>query len=268
MEFAGEPFYKFMAYERAAETLENAPPVARQLIAIRASCRSCRASAKRSPAAIARDSWRPAVARFATENFRAHLSARRSPTCSQVSRHRHEDGAGPVRRAYGIASVDDLDRALDADGALDGLRPRLGKKSLENIKRGVLAFKGRQHAHCRSGGRCRSHAPLSTYLAEGGQAHESRVRRQRAACGGDGRRRRHRVYVVRNRATVVARFVGNGTARRPCSPRASRRHRYGSTNGSANRSARTCRKTFTAICCSTSTGSREHNIQLRELRGA
>ena len=28
MEFAGEPFFKFMAYERAAETLENAPPVA------------------------------------------------------------------------------------------------------------------------------------------------------------------------------------------------------------------------------------------------
>ena len=28
MEFAGEPFFKFMAYERAAETIENAPPVA------------------------------------------------------------------------------------------------------------------------------------------------------------------------------------------------------------------------------------------------
>ena len=27
MEFAGEPFFKFMAYERAAETLENAPPL-------------------------------------------------------------------------------------------------------------------------------------------------------------------------------------------------------------------------------------------------
>ena len=28
MEFAGEPFYKFMAYERAAETIENAGPAA------------------------------------------------------------------------------------------------------------------------------------------------------------------------------------------------------------------------------------------------
>ena len=27
MEFAGEPFFKFMAYERAAETIENAAPV-------------------------------------------------------------------------------------------------------------------------------------------------------------------------------------------------------------------------------------------------
>jgi len=28
MEFAGEPFFKFMAYERASETIENAAPVA------------------------------------------------------------------------------------------------------------------------------------------------------------------------------------------------------------------------------------------------
>ena len=28
MEFAGEPFFKFMAYERAAETIENAAPLA------------------------------------------------------------------------------------------------------------------------------------------------------------------------------------------------------------------------------------------------
>ena len=27
MEFAGEPFYKLMAHERAAETLENAGPI-------------------------------------------------------------------------------------------------------------------------------------------------------------------------------------------------------------------------------------------------
>jgi DNA polymerase (family 10) len=27
MEFAGEPFFKFMAYERAAETIENAAPL-------------------------------------------------------------------------------------------------------------------------------------------------------------------------------------------------------------------------------------------------
>ena len=32
MEFAGEPYFKFMAYERAAETIENAGPVP-QLIA-------------------------------------------------------------------------------------------------------------------------------------------------------------------------------------------------------------------------------------------
>ena len=33
MEFAGEPFFKFMAYERAAETIENAAPLADLLAA-------------------------------------------------------------------------------------------------------------------------------------------------------------------------------------------------------------------------------------------
>ncbi len=33
MEFAGEPFFKFTAYERAAVAVENAPPVA-DLIAV------------------------------------------------------------------------------------------------------------------------------------------------------------------------------------------------------------------------------------------
>src|SRR5476649_1803817 len=33
MEFAGQPFFKFMAYERAAETLENAAPVAELIVA-------------------------------------------------------------------------------------------------------------------------------------------------------------------------------------------------------------------------------------------
>ena len=41
----------------------------------------------------------------------------------------------------GIASLADLERALDA-GALATI-PRLGTKSLENIRRGVLAYKGR-----------------------------------------------------------------------------------------------------------------------------
>jgi DNA polymerase (family 10) len=42
----------------------------------------------------------------------------------------------------GIASLADLDAALAA-GRLDGL-PRLGAKTIENMRRGVLAYKGRQ----------------------------------------------------------------------------------------------------------------------------
>ena len=41
----------------------------------------------------------------------------------------------------GIASLADLEQAFAA-GALSEI-PRLGKKSIENIRRGVLAFEGR-----------------------------------------------------------------------------------------------------------------------------
>ena len=44
---------------------------------------------------------------------------------------------------YGIASLADLEAAIDS-GALAGA-PRLGAKTLENWKRGILAYKGRQH---------------------------------------------------------------------------------------------------------------------------
>jgi DNA polymerase (family 10) len=44
---------------------------------------------------------------------------------------------------YGIASLTDLEAAI-ASGTLAGV-PRLGQKTIDNWKRGILAFKGRQH---------------------------------------------------------------------------------------------------------------------------
>jgi DNA polymerase (family 10) len=136
MEFAGEPFFKFMAYERAAETLENAPPVA-DLVA--------------SGRLLELPGIGKTIAGRITE-----ISA--TGTCAYLDELRANypltlvellgvSGVGmkTAQQLYGslgIASLADLETALAA-GKLDGL-PRLGSKTIENIRRGVLSFKGRQ----------------------------------------------------------------------------------------------------------------------------
>src|SRR6185503_3591412 len=50
--------------------------------------------------------------------------------------------AGMLFSTYGIGSLAQLEAAIDS-GALEGA-PRLGPKTLENWKRGILAYKGRQ----------------------------------------------------------------------------------------------------------------------------
>jgi DNA polymerase (family 10) len=135
MEFAGEPFFKFMAYERAAETLENAAPLGAdvdltQLVELPG-------VGKTIATRIA------TLARTGTDPYLDELRSKYPPTLMELL---GVQGVGmktaqQLFERLGVASLADLENAL-ADGALAEL-PRLGAKSIENIRRGVLAYKGR-----------------------------------------------------------------------------------------------------------------------------
>ncbi len=135
MEFAGEPFFKFMAYERAAETLENAPPV--ELLAGEERLTELPGIGKTIATRIV------TLAQTGTDPYLEELRAKYPSTLLEVLA---VQGVGmktaqQLFERLGIASLADLERALD-EGALTGM-PRLGPKSIENIRRGVLAHKGR-----------------------------------------------------------------------------------------------------------------------------
>jgi DNA polymerase (family 10) len=136
MEFAGEPFFKFMAYERAAETLENAPPVAELVAAGR--LQELPGIGKTIAGRIAE------ICATGSCAYLEELGAKYPLTLVEVL---GVSGVGmkTAQQLYAnldIASLADLEAALAA-GRLDGL-PRLGAKTIENIRRGVLAYKGRR----------------------------------------------------------------------------------------------------------------------------
>jgi DNA polymerase (family X) len=135
MEFAGEPFFKFMAYERAAETLENAPPIGALLAESRLT--ELPGIGKTIAGRI------ETLARTGTEPYLEELRAKYPPTLLEVL---SVPGVGmktaqQLFARLGICSLADLERALD-EGTLTEI-PRLGAKSIENIRRGVLANRGR-----------------------------------------------------------------------------------------------------------------------------
>jgi DNA polymerase (family 10) len=135
MEFAGEPFFKFMAYERAAETIENAAPVADLIAGGR--LQELPGVGKTIAGRIAE------VCATGTCGYLEELRARYPATLIDVLAVQGV-GMKTAQMLYeklGIGSLPDLERALAA-GALDAL-PRFGKKSVENIKRGLLAYRGR-----------------------------------------------------------------------------------------------------------------------------
>jgi DNA polymerase (family X) len=135
MEFAGEPFFKFMAYERAAETIENAAPLADVLAGGR--LQELPGVGKTIATRIAE------LCETGTCGYLEELRTRYPSTLIELL------GVGGVgmktaQQLYerlGVASLADLERAL-ASGALSEI-PRLGKKTIENIRRGVLAYQGR-----------------------------------------------------------------------------------------------------------------------------
>ncbi len=253
MEFAGEPFFKFMAYERAAETLENAAP-AQQLIAS-GELQKLPGIGKTIAARIAELVETGRIA------YRDELAAVYPPTLIEVL---GVQGIGmktaqALFADYGIASLADLDRAVSA-GTLEGM-PRLGKKSLENIKRGILAYKGRQ-ARTPLGRALPLARTVLAYLAEGGHAenlaYAGSVRRAEATVGDVD------VVCTSNEpAAVIARFVAWDRAQAVLAEGITKASIW--VDGGLQIDLRVLPDDVYGNLLQHFTGSREHNIQLREL---
>src|SRR4030088_1467108 len=135
MEFAGEAFFKFMAYERAAETLENAAPLGAEVDVARLT--ELPGVGKSIAARIA------TIARTGTDPYLEELRSKYPSTLLELL---GVQGVGmktaqQLFERLGIASLADLQRALD-DGALAPIPP-LGGKCIDTLRRGVLAYRGR-----------------------------------------------------------------------------------------------------------------------------
>ena len=135
MEFDGQEYFKFMAYERAADTIENAPPL---------------------PGLIESGELQklPGVGKTIAARIEEIVATGRSAFLDELlekyPRTLFEllgvQGLGMKTAQLlftqrNIASLADLEGAIES-GALAGI-PRFGAKSLENLRRGILAHKGR-----------------------------------------------------------------------------------------------------------------------------
>lgn len=135
MEMAGESFYKYMAYEKAAASIENAPPLG-DLIA----------AGEHLKLPGVGKSIGSAVEQLVKTGTSEHLDQLHERFPASILEVLAVSGigtktAGMLFTDYGIASLADLETALAA-GTLAGV-PRLGAKTIDNWKRGILAFKGR-----------------------------------------------------------------------------------------------------------------------------
>ena len=252
MEFAGESFYKYMAYERAAETIENAPPLP-ELIAS-GELQGLPGVGKTIAARIAE------IVETGGSAYHRELAARYPATLVEVL---GVQGIGmktaqALFAERGIASLVDLERALDA-GALAGFA-RLGSKSLENIKRGILAYKGRRTRT--PIGRALPLAKLAiAYLAEGGKAHD-------LAYAGSLRRAESTVGDIDIVCTsvepgdVIARFVQWERAQAVLAEGVTKASIW--IENGLQIDLRVLPRNVYGNLLQHFTGSREHNIQLRE----
>jgi DNA polymerase (family 10) len=253
MEFAGEPFFKFMAYERAAETIENAAPLVDLLAGGR--LQELPGVGKSIAARIAE------LCETGSCGYLEELRARYPSTLLEVL------GVGGVGmktaqllfERLGVASLADLERALAA-GALSEI-PRLGKKSIENIRRGVLAYAGRA-----------KRTPLGTalplareivaYLAANSPAHDltpaGSVRRNEPTVGDIDI-----VCTSDEPAAVIAAFVGWERAEAVLAEGGTKASIW--LAGGLQIDLRVLPANVYGNLLQHFTGSREHNIQLREL---
>ena len=136
MELDGESFHRYAAFERAAATLENASPVedliaAGELLTLPGVGKSIGAAIEQIVATGTAEALEGYFTRYPRTIFEV----------LGVSGIGAKTG-GMLFSQYGIGSLADLEAAIDS-GALAGA-PRLGPKTLENWKRGILAYKGRQ----------------------------------------------------------------------------------------------------------------------------
>jgi DNA polymerase (family 10) len=136
MELAGESFYKYSAYEKAAASVENAPPLA-DLVAAGEHFKL--PGVGKTIGGVIEQLVATGTADQLEELFR-----RFPPTLLEVLGVSGigTKTAGMLFSDYGIASLADLEAAIAA-GTLLGV-PRLGSKTIENWKRGILAYRGRQ----------------------------------------------------------------------------------------------------------------------------
>jgi len=136
MELDGESFHRYMAFERAAATLENAAPVedlitAGELLALPG-------IGKTTGGAIEE------IVKTGTSAILETYFEKYPRTIFEVLGVSGigTKTAGILFESYGIGSLATLEAAIES-GALEGA-PRLGPKTLEKWKRGILAYKGRQ----------------------------------------------------------------------------------------------------------------------------
>ena len=136
MEMAGESFYKYMAFEKAAASVENASPLAD----VRAAGELTKLPGIGKSIAVVIDQL---LERGSADQL-DELYQRFPPTILEVL---GVSGIGTKTAAmlwtdYSIGSLVDLEAAI-ANGTLAGV-PRLGQKTIDNWRRGILAYKGRQ----------------------------------------------------------------------------------------------------------------------------
>jgi DNA polymerase (family 10) len=253
MEFAGEPFFKFMAYERAAETLENAPPVA-QLVA--ADELVALPGIGKTIAARIRE-----IVETGTSAYYEELAAKYPPTLLEVL---GVSGIGmktaqALFEQQGIATLADLERAVDA-GALVGVA-RLGKKSIDNIKRGILAFKGRSR-RTPIGTALPLAREIEAYLSAGSPAREityaGSLRRQEPTVGDIDI-----ICTSASAAAVIAHFTAWERAEAVLAEGPTKASIW--LAGGLQIDLRVLPEDVYGNLLQHFTGSREHNIQLREL---
>jgi len=252
MELAGETFYKFTAYERAAATLENAPPVTDLLAAGELTTLP---GVGKSLAATIEE-----IVRTGTCAQLETLQQRYPPTIFEVL---GVSGIGIKTAAmlfetYGIGSLADLEKAIDSGVLAEA--PRMGPKTIENIRRGILAYRGRMRRTALPRALVIAHEAV-TYLESGPAVHR---------IGFAGSLRRAEVTVgdidivctSDSAAAVIDHFVRWDRARAVLSE--------GPTKGSIwledglQVDLRVLPDNVYGNLLQHFTGSREHNIQVRE----